>query len=251
MSKESHSTSSGSPAPSTHSTQSTATFRSRASSLFSINSTFGRKAKGAAEPPSTTKSRSINQGIAAILVEGSLPPAHHIHGDTGDDDDNKSLSSRRVRKRDKFLGRFWSPIPEPKIRQSQTPSPKASVNHRISPASTQFNDDSENEVSSTEVTPREIYAQSSAPPTKPHSDDFLQNVDKPAVFISLPRLGDRTETTPDLALRFGLLPIVSEAMEQQEHPMQAFSCDTAAQHLWVKAMKQDPSEQDPWDSYGG
>ncbi|KAF9274308.1 hypothetical protein BGZ88_003116 [Linnemannia elongata] len=161
MSNQPHSTPPGSPVSSTRSTQSTATFRSIASH-FRNNYRFGgigKQAKDAVEPPSATKNRSTSHGTAATLVEGNLLPAHHINGDTGDDTDNRPPSSQRARKRDKILSLFWSSSPEPKIKQSQTPSPEASVDqlsttstvttlHRsISTASTKVNFDIEDEVS--------------------------------------------------------------------------------------------------------
>lgn len=169
MSNQPHSTPPGSPASSTRSTQSTATFRSIASH-FRNNYGFGgigKQAKDAVEPSSATKNRSTSHGTAATLVEGNLLAAHHINGDTGDDTDNRPPSSQRARKRDKIISLFWSSSPEPKIKQSQTPSPEASVDQRsttstvttlhrsISTASTKVNFDIEDEVSSTEIKTRE------------------------------------------------------------------------------------------------
>ncbi|KAF8944453.1 hypothetical protein BGZ47_004198 [Haplosporangium gracile] len=247
MSKESHSTPPRSTPQSIHSTQSTASFRS-AASHFSINSAFasiGRDAKSAAEPSSSTKDRSIKRGIAAILIEGSLLSAHHIHGVAGDNINNRSPSFQRVRKRDILFNFFWPSSPKPKAAVSRvsTTSTKANFYH-ISTVSTQDSVDIERAVSSTEVRMRSLNALPSAPPTKLRSDVFPQNVNKPAFFIAQPIFGNRINSTPQLVLCIGLLPRVDEATGQQENPTQAITSDTAAQFTWIKAMKQDPTEQD-------
>ncbi|KAF9147881.1 hypothetical protein BG015_010415 [Linnemannia schmuckeri] len=150
---------------------------------------------------------------------------------------------------------FRSSSSEHKVKQFQSSSPKAAVSrvpttstkasfHRISTVSTQHSVDIEHAVSSTEVRMRSFNTLSSALPTKLRLDVFPQNVNKPAVFIALPTFGDRIDNTPQLALCIGLLTRVDGATGQQEDPTQAFISDTGAQHAWVKAIKQDPTEQD-------
>ncbi|KAF9533036.1 hypothetical protein EC957_002281, partial [Mortierella hygrophila] len=112
-------------------------------------------ANKAVQSSSTVNDRSIGHGFAAIIVKGNLIPSDLASGDVNDGDDNKSVSSQRVRKRDKLFGFFRSSTPNP--RDKQLPSPKTSVNrlsttsteaslHRLLTVSTQYSGDIKYEV---------------------------------------------------------------------------------------------------------
>ncbi|KAF9121139.1 hypothetical protein BGX30_002763, partial [Mortierella sp. GBA39] len=263
MSKETRPASPGSP----HSAQSIATLRSTTSQS-STNSAFasiGRAANKAVQPSSKVNDRSIGHGFAAILVKGNLVPSDFTSGDADDGDDNKRVSSQRVRKRDKLFGLFRSSTPKPKDKQSQssktslnrlsTTSTEASL-HRLSTVSTQYSGvneyeveisssvDIEHTVSITEVKSPASCAQPSAQPAIPRLDIFPQNINPPVVLITLPKFGSRINTTPQLALCIGLLPKVSDTTNQQENSSQVLSSVTTAQLAWVDAMKQDSVEQE-------
>ncbi|KAG0371656.1 hypothetical protein BGX24_001382, partial [Mortierella sp. AD032] len=170
--------------------------------------------------------------------------------------DDKFILSQRIRKRDKFMNLFRSSSTEPKVnvkprsssskvvahRQSTT-STNASI-HRLSTVSTHHNIETEYAVTSTAV---------QNPVSKPEHltlsfnlrmDIFTQNVDKSAVVVSLPGLGTRISTAPQLALCIGLLSKYDDAGEQLPSPSEKLSSETAAKLAWVKAMKQDPVEQE-------
>ncbi|KAG0254197.1 hypothetical protein BGZ95_006112, partial [Linnemannia exigua] len=170
--------------------------------------------------------------------------------------DNKSVSSQRIRKRDKFLNLFRSSSPETKVKgKPQSSSPKVAAHrlsttstnapvHRLSNVSTHYSIETEHEVTSTAI-------QNSVSKPNPltlssnlRMDIFTHNVDKPAVLASLPGFRTRIGTTPQLALCLGLLLKDSEATEQQSSPSQEVSSNLAAQLAWVKAMRQDPVEQE-------
>ncbi|KAF9340469.1 hypothetical protein BGZ91_001836, partial [Linnemannia elongata] len=157
MSKETHPTSLG---LSPHDIQSTATLRSTTSqsSTDSAFSSIGRAANKAVQRSSTANNRSISHGLAAIVV-GTLVPSDQASGDAGDDADNKSVSSQRVRKRDKIIDLFRSSSSKREAKQAQRSSLEAAVNrlsaggtkathHRLSTASTQYSGDIEDEISS-------------------------------------------------------------------------------------------------------
>jgi hypothetical protein len=75
-------------------------------------------------------------------------------------------------------------------------------------------------------------------------DVFKRNVDPPAVHVSTPEIGTRIETTPQLALCFGLLLKDEDTVDQQEDHLPNLTCDTTARNAWIKAVKQDSIEQE-------
>ncbi|KAG9070327.1 hypothetical protein KI688_009664 [Linnemannia hyalina] len=264
MSKELHSTSPGLPP---HDDQSTATVRSTTSQS-STNSVFAilcRAADKAVRPSSTVNDRSISNGFAAILVKGILVPTDLACGDADDGGDNKSVSSQRVRKRDKLFGLFRPSTPKPRDKQSQ--SLKTSLNrfstasteanlHRLSIISTQYSGDIEYEVevsssvdiehtvSISEVKSPASCAQPSALPAITRLDVFPQNINAPVVLIALQDFGSRIDTTPQLALCLGLLPNSVVPIDQQEDPLQILWSSTPAHLAWLGALKEDPVEQE-------
>ncbi|KAF9544039.1 WD_REPEATS_REGION domain-containing protein [Mortierella hygrophila] len=254
MSKETHSASLWS----LHNSQSTKTLRSTTSQS-TTNSAFasiGRAANKAVQSSSTVNDRSIGHGFAAILVKGKLIPSDLASGDADDGDDNKSVSSQRVRKRDKLFGFFTC-----FTRDKQAQSPKTSVS-RPSTVNTQYNGDiecevevsgtanSEHVVSTAEVKSLASKAEPSALSAIPRLDVFLKNINPPVALIALPNFGSRIDTTPQLALCLGLLSNSVITIDQQENPLQVLWSSTAAHLAWLQAMKQDPVEQEHLRSLG-
>ncbi|KAG0298188.1 hypothetical protein BGZ96_001733 [Linnemannia gamsii] len=242
MSKESHLNPSG---PPIHDTQSIATIRSTTSQS-STDSAFVnicKSSKKATEPYSTAKDRSISHGIAAVLVGGNLLPTDRPRENVGDDANTKSVSSKHMRKRNKFFGIFKSSNSGPKVEQPQNTSPRAKLHH-LSNVSTQFSVEIEHTVSSTAVKSTVSSVQTSAPSNTFRLDVFPQNVHAPIVRISPPEFGTRIATTSQLAICIGLLPKEGGAVEQHVDPPQETSSDDDAQLAWLMAIKQDSTEQD-------
>ncbi|KAG9070331.1 hypothetical protein KI688_009668 [Linnemannia hyalina] len=263
MSKETHPTSLGSP----YNAQSTATLRSTTSQS-STNSAFtssDRAGNTTVQPSSTDNDRSIGHGLTTILVKGNLVHSDLASGDTDDGGDNKSVSSQRVRKRDKLFGFFRPSTSTPRDNQSQ--SPKTSLDrfstasteanlHRLSIISTQYSGDIEYEVevsssvdiehtvSISEVKSLASCAQPSALPAITRLDVFPQNINAPVVLIALQDFGSRIDTTPQLALCLGLLPNSVVPIDQQEDPLQILWSSTPAHLAWLGALKEDPVEQE-------
>ncbi|KAG0284717.1 hypothetical protein BGZ96_010942, partial [Linnemannia gamsii] len=144
------------------------------------------------------------------------PASQQDQPNSGQDDDNQSVSSQRIRKRDKFLNMFRSTSSNPKATNSHCTSFKSTVNddstvstegftHRLSTVGIPQTVNIDHVVSSTTVrsTPSDVQLSSSL--TRPHLDVFAQNVRAPAVRITLPKFWARIETTPQLALCIGLL----------------------------------------------
>ncbi|KAG0374443.1 hypothetical protein BGX24_010393, partial [Mortierella sp. AD032] len=170
--------------------------------------------------------------------------------------DDKSVSSIPIRRRNKFLSLFRSSSSELKVKiKPQSSSPKAATHcqsststtasvHRLTTVSTHHNIQAEHAVASTTV---QIPISTPEPSTllfNLYMDIFTQNVNKPAVFVSLPELGTRISTTPQLVLCIALLLKSSDAGEQQPNPFEKLPFETTSKLAWVKAMKQDPIEQE-------
>ncbi|KAG9070430.1 hypothetical protein KI688_007966 [Linnemannia hyalina] len=193
-------------------------------------------------------SHSIPSGPPSQLTSPSYPH-------TGHNDDNNSISSQRIRKRDKFFAFFRSSSHERKAKNTDSTSPKSSIKgasvastevsaHRLSIVSTPESVDIEQAVSTTAVKSTPSIVHPSTLLTKPRLDVFSQNVNAPAVRIPLPAFGARIDTTPQLALCIGLLSKVHDAVDQQQDPSQDLSSDTVARLAWVKVMRQDPTERE-------
>ncbi|KAG9063893.1 hypothetical protein KI688_004007 [Linnemannia hyalina] len=78
---------------------------------------------------------------------------------------------------------------------------------------------------------------------KPCLEAFTQNVGKPIVRVSLPDVGARIDTTPQLALCISLLPKALDIVDYQDE-LQGMTHSTSAHIGWIKAMKQDTLLQD-------
>ncbi|KAG9070423.1 hypothetical protein KI688_007959 [Linnemannia hyalina] len=182
-------------------------------------------------------------------------PLSPVRPNAGHDDDNNSVSSQRIRKRDKIFNLFRSSSQEHKAKNTGSTSPKSSIKgasaastelsvHHFSTVSTPESVDIEQAVSTTAVKSTPSIVHPSTLLTKPRLDVFSQNVNAPAVRIPLPAFGARIDTTPQLALCIGLLSKVHDAVGQRKDPSQDLPSDTAARLAWVKAMKQDPTERE-------
>ncbi|KAF9124871.1 hypothetical protein BG015_005011, partial [Linnemannia schmuckeri] len=189
-------------------------------------------------------------------TSGAPPqPASLDHLKTSYDDNNKSVSSPRIRKRDKFFALFRPSISELKVKNAGStnskttiinvpaPSTESSV-HDLSNISTPDSADIGDADSITGVKTPSSNVPSPTLPNKPCLEVFLHNVNVPAVRSPLPKLGARIETTSQLALCIGLLAKNCNTVEQHEDSLKNTSSDTAAQLAWVKAMSQDPLEKD-------
>ncbi|KAG0364573.1 hypothetical protein BGX24_004548, partial [Mortierella sp. AD032] len=148
----------------------------------------------------------------------SPTPPRSVPQHRENDGDDKSVSSQRIRKRDRFMNLFRSSSPEPKVKvrpQNSSPkvaayrlsttSVKASV-HRLSAVNTHDILETEQVVASTAAQGPVSKPEPSTLSTEPCRDIFTQNVDKPTVAVSLPGFGTRISTTPQLVLCIGMLP---------------------------------------------
>ncbi|KAG0218247.1 hypothetical protein BGX33_008088 [Mortierella sp. NVP41] len=98
--------------PSLRTTLSTAeSYDSTDSAIFSIE----RSAERATTPSATLDDRSISHGIAAVFIEHSrlIPPVQPADRAATHDGDGDSVSSLRIRKRDKIFAYFWPAPSEP------------------------------------------------------------------------------------------------------------------------------------------
>ncbi|KAG0271070.1 hypothetical protein BGZ96_005984, partial [Linnemannia gamsii] len=174
---------------------------------------------------------------------------------SGQDDDNQSISSQRIRKRDMFANMLHSSSSKPQATNSHSTSSKPTINddstvstvesaHRLSTFNNPESVDIDHVVSTTAVkcTPSDAHLPS--PLTKPRMNVFAQNVRAPTVRITLPKFGVRIESTPQLALCLGLLSNIGDTIDQNDDPLQDMSPDTAAHLAWIKAMEQDPTEHE-------
>ncbi|KAG0371920.1 hypothetical protein BGX24_000989 [Mortierella sp. AD032] len=165
------------------------------------------------------------------------------------DGDDKSVSSQRIRKRDKFMNLFRSSSPEPKVRaKPQSSSPKIAA-HRLTTTSTNAsvygiatvgshdNIETKQAVASTAVKNHGSKPEPSTLSFNLRADIFTQNVNTPAVLVSLPEFGTRISATPQLVLCIDLLPKNGDAGEQQPNPSEILPSETAAKIAWVKAVK--------------
>ncbi|KAG0305496.1 hypothetical protein BGZ97_001093, partial [Linnemannia gamsii] len=194
----------------------------------------------------------------ATLSSPSGPPhptSRQGQPNTGQNGDNQPVSSQQIRKGSKFFDFFRSSKPKPKATNSQSVSSKTIVKHvstasakvsthRLSTVSSPKGVDIDHVVSTTAVKSAPSDAHPPSPPTRPRLDVFPQNVGASSVRITLPKFGARIETTPQLALCIGLLSKVDDIVDQQDNPFQDMSPDTAAHLNWIKAMKQNPTEQE-------
>ncbi|KAG0265371.1 hypothetical protein BGZ95_003334, partial [Linnemannia exigua] len=170
---------------------------------------------------------------------GDLVSSDHVVGqDVESTGDGKSVSSRRIRKRDKLLSLFRSSSAEPNVKvkpqnssskiaahRLSTTSTTASV-HRISTVSTHDNIKVEHAVINTAVQSPVTKPDPSTLSIEPCRDIFTQNVDKSAVRDSLPALGTRINTTPQLALCLDLLLKCGDATEPQPNLSQNLPSET-------------------------
>ncbi|KAF9275015.1 hypothetical protein BGZ88_002626, partial [Linnemannia elongata] len=267
MSMETHSTPLRPPPHNAHSTASQASTNSAFESI-------GRAANEAVRPSSTAKHRSIGHGVAVIVVKGIMALSDQTSGDTGDDTENKPISSQHVRKRDKIYNFFRSPSSERKVEKAQSSCLTVGVNrlstssteatlHHLSTVSTRDSGEIEHEVfgsldiefkvsrrsdmehvvSTTEAMSPVSNVQASALSAKLTVTVFSENINPPVVPITLPEFGSRIKTTPQLALCIGLLANGGKPINREEYSWQVWSSDTAAQLAWIESMKQDPVEQ--------
>ncbi|KAF9326194.1 hypothetical protein BGZ91_002071 [Linnemannia elongata] len=176
------------------------------------------------------------------------------HPSTGRGDD-KSASSQRIRKLDKFFAFFKLSNSERKAKNTGITNPNTSIKgasaasseqsaHRLSTLSTPENMDIDHAVATNAAKSTCSLVHPSTLLTKPRLDVFSQNVNEPAVRIPLPAFGARINNTSQLAMCIGLLSKVHDTVDQQEDPSQDLPSDTATRLTWVKAMRQDPTEQE-------
>ncbi|KAK5823087.1 hypothetical protein F5H01DRAFT_409988 [Linnemannia elongata] len=97
---------------------------------------------------------------------------------------------------------FRSSTSESKVKQSQ--STKTTLHHLSTP-SAECDVDIVHAVSTTEVKNLAPKAQPSALPTVPRLNIFPENISPPVGPVSLPEIGSRFDTTPQLALCLGLI----------------------------------------------
>ncbi|KAG0282669.1 hypothetical protein BGZ97_008887, partial [Linnemannia gamsii] len=194
----------------------------------------------------------------AMLSSTSGPPhptSHQGQPNAGQGGDNQSVSSERIHKGNKFISMFRSFRQKTKATSSQSTRSKSTVKddstasakqsaHLFSTAGNPESIGIDHVVSTIAVksAPSDVHLPS--PPTRPLLNVFPQNVTAPSMHITLPKLGARIETTPQLALCISLLSKTGDTVSQKDDPSQDMSPDTTAHINWVKAMKQNPIEHE-------
>ncbi|KAF8928988.1 hypothetical protein BGZ47_001328 [Haplosporangium gracile] len=183
------------------------------------------------------------------------PGSHQSLPDAEYDDDSTSVSSQQIRKRDRFFNLFRSSNTEPKVKDLQSMPPKSTVKESLATSTkksiprpsigdTKDSVNIDHTISSIADRTPPSNIQSPTLLKKPRLNFFSQNVKAPAVDISLPEFGARIDTTPQLALSIGLLAKDHDTVHKEDISPQNTSPGTAAYPLWLKAMSQDPTEQD-------
>ncbi|KAF9555622.1 hypothetical protein EC968_008798, partial [Mortierella alpina] len=167
-----------------------------------------------------------------------------------ENDDDTSISSQHMRKRDKFLSMFRSNKPDAHATTLMArPKAKAHDTNSVSIKAGEYysSDNSSVAVSSSELT------QSTIEGTKVRLDAFSTNAAKPAVRVVVPKFGARIDNTPQLALCSRLLP-KNPALHSHDEPSLQINrlqikeatldplVDEASSD-WVKAIEQSPIEQ--------
>ncbi|KAG0273751.1 hypothetical protein BGZ95_010467, partial [Linnemannia exigua] len=203
------------------------------------------------------KSHTPNPQQSSPRHMGDLISSDHLVGQELESiGDHKSVSSRGIRKHDRFLSLFRSTSAEPKVNvKPQNSSPKVAAHrlsttsttasvHRISTVTTHDNIEIEHAVINTAVQSPVTKPDPSTLSIEPFRDIFTRNIDKPAVRDPFPALGTRINTNPQPALSLDLLLKYGDATEPQPNLLQNFPSETVAQIAWVKAVKQHPIEQD-------
>ncbi|KAG0271789.1 hypothetical protein BGZ96_005627, partial [Linnemannia gamsii] len=189
--------------------------------------------------------------MTKITLTNPPDPPPQPASQPGQPNGNQSISSQRIRKWDSFTKMFRSSSSKPKATNSQSTSSESTVKddstargHRISNAGSPESVDIDHVVSSTAVKSAPSDARPTSLLTKPRLDVFQQNVRAPTVYTTPPKFGTRIETTPQLALCIGLLSKADEIVDEQDDHFQDMSPDAAAHLIWIKAMKQDPTEHE-------
>ncbi|KAK3811514.1 MAG: WD40-repeat-containing domain protein [Linnemannia elongata] len=166
------------------------------------------------------------------MSKESHPTSHH---------DNESASSKPARKQNKIFSLFRSSSSESKVKKSQSTK---TIFHPLSTVSTEHSVDIDHAVSSTEVKSPASNARLSVLPTAPRFNIFPEDMSPPVGLVSLPEIGSRIDTTPQLALCISFLPEGSDTINQEENSSQALWSGTPAELAWLDALKQDPVEQE-------
>ncbi|KAK5822914.1 hypothetical protein F5H01DRAFT_411123 [Linnemannia elongata] len=135
---------------------------------------------------------------------------------------------------------FGCPAQESKVKQSQSSN---TTLRRLSTDSAEHSVDINHAVFTTEVKSLTSNAQPSALPTTPRLNIFPENMSPPVGLITLPEIGSRIDTSPQLALCLDLLLKIGDHDDQQEDPSQFLLTGTTAQLAWIQSMKQDPIEK--------
>ncbi|KAG0065591.1 hypothetical protein BGZ90_001726, partial [Linnemannia elongata] len=162
----------------------------------------------------------------------SHPTSHH---------GNKSASSQHLRKRDKIFHLFRSSSSESKVEQSLSTT---ATLHHLSRISAEDSVAIDHAVSTTEIKSHVANVQPPDSPIAPRLNIFSDNMSPPVSIVSLPEIGSRIDTTPQLALCLGLLSNGIDRIDQQVNPSQVLSSGTTAELAWIKVMKEDPIEQE-------
>ncbi|KAF9156173.1 hypothetical protein BG015_006909 [Linnemannia schmuckeri] len=156
--------------------------------------------------------------------------------------DDKSVDSLHIRKTDHFLKSLRSSNAEPKI-NFQNSNPEPTIHHASSVSTNTNSVEIKYAVSATVVRNLASDVQPLTVSNKSRTNIFAQNIDKHFVRTVLPDIGARIDTTPQLALCLGLLSKDDSTTGQQGALLQGVPIDTGSLP-WIKALEQDPFEQD-------
>jgi WD40 repeat protein len=146
-------------------------------------------------------SKDSHSTSAGVPPKPSLTQSGNHANQDGDDE---SVSSLRIRKRDRIINFFRSSTPEPKVGSHTSSTGTKTVEPRL--------------------------------------NAFRQNVDRPIVRVVLPDVGTRIDNTPQLAMCLGLLPKGHNIDDHRKVLLQGDSID-AGSVTWIKALEQEPIER--------
>ncbi|CAO3565215.1 unnamed protein product [Mortierella alpina] len=201
----------------------------------------GGSSNSSLAPSPGAHDRSVSQSSTA-------PSSQQVS--LGSSGDNRSISSQKPRKRDKFLSIFRLSKHEDKAKAKDDHS--ETKDHRDRAAST----DTASVVSSLKVGSSETASQLNELTnnmSEAHLNGFLENVSRTTTGITLPSLDARIERTSQLALCITLLPKSTAASFQSKSPETASDLTNktsrsaspdGAEQEWVQAIEGHPVKQE-------
>ncbi|KAF9984752.1 hypothetical protein BGZ75_003682, partial [Mortierella antarctica] len=178
-------------------------------------------------------------------LKAAAVPEHDEHGD------DKSTSSKYMKKRDKFLNIFRSD--KPKVHAKVLAAQPEKTIHNTGSVSIKAGFGQISAGCSIAISNLEAATQPTVEQAKVRLDIFSANAARPAVKTAVPKFGARIDNTPQLVLCSSLLPKIAAVSPSNEsnpeinllqimHASQDTPIDDANRE-WIKAIEQHPIEQ--------